>query len=63
MSEYADSFGLSEEVLKEAVSKANFPIDLSDTTADELQGTADFLKDNELISGEIKASDHVEKID
>lgn len=63
VSEYADSFGLSEEVLKEAVSKANFPIDLSDTTADELQGTADFLKDNELISGEIKASDHVKKID
>lgn len=59
VSQYADSFGLSEDVLKTAISKAGFPIDISYDNADQLQGTADFLIDNELVTNKINVKDYI----
>lgn len=59
VSKYADTFGLSEDVLKTALSKAGFPIDISYDNADPLQGTADFLKDNDLVTNAITAKDYI----
>lgn len=62
ISKYADTLGLSEDVLSTALSKAYFPIDISDENISEIQKTADFLKENDLITTELTVKDYIREI-
>lgn len=59
IAKYADTLGLSKDVLTTALSKASFPIDISDENISEIQKTADFLKENDLITTELNVKDYI----
>ncbi len=56
--DYADKYGLTEELLKAALVDAQFPIAIEDVDVEDLQGTADFLYEQGLIKTEVNVSEH-----
>lgn len=59
--DYADKYGLSEELLRAALEDAQFPVALTDVDVNDLQGTADFLYETGLIKTQITVSEHVDQ--
>lgn len=58
--EYADKYGIDQELLKQALVDADFPIALTDADIEDLQGTADFLYDSGIVSTQVTVSEHVD---
>ncbi|WP_458459759.1 aliphatic sulfonate ABC transporter substrate-binding protein [Pseudobutyrivibrio sp.] len=56
---YAEKYGLTEELLYEALKDANFPIVLAQDDIDDLQGTADFLYETGKANVQVKVSDYI----
>lgn len=58
--EYADKYGIDQNLLKQALVDADFPIALTDADIEDLQGTADFLYDSGIVSTQVTVSEHVD---
>lgn len=56
--EYAQVYGLDEQVLLQVINDFEYPLVLSEDDIKDLQGTADFLYDNELIGKQVTVSDY-----
>ena len=58
--EYAGVYGLDADVLLEILQNTEYPVVITDKDVEDLQGTADFLYNNGIISTEVKVSDFVD---
>lgn len=58
--EYADKYGLDKELLVQALKDTYFPIELTDADIADLQGTADFLYNSDIVSKKVEVSEHVD---
>ena len=57
--QYADKYGLTEELLYEALKDANLPIVITETDINDLQGTADFLYETGKASVQVNVKENV----
>lgn len=60
--EYAESFGLTPDLLVDTWINSNFPIYISQEAEGELQRTSDFLYENGLVSNHVNMADFLREI-
>ena len=58
--QYSDYFGLDTSIIRSALANAKQPIAITDADVTDLQKTADFLKNENLVTKEIKVEDYVD---
>ena len=58
--DYAEIYGLDVDILLKVLQNTEYPLVITDEDVQDLQGTADFLYNNEIIPAEVKVSDFVD---
>ncbi len=58
--QYSNYFGLDTSIIRSALANAKQPIAITDADVTDLQKTADFLKNENLVTKEIKVEDYVD---
>lgn len=58
--DYAETYGLEKDILLEVLKKTEYPLVITEKDVEDLQGTADFLYNNGIISTKVKVSDYVD---
>lgn len=59
-SKYESALGLDANLIVEALSNAKEPVDITEADKEDLQGTVDFLYENELITTTFNVKDYIE---
>ncbi len=57
---YSSNFGLEKNIIRAALTHVNEPVAITEEDVSDLQNTAEFLKNENLISAEIKVKDYVD---
>lgn len=57
---YSDYFGIEENIISLALDNANEPIEINDKDVEDLQKTADFLKNEDLVANNINVKEYVD---